>query len=295
MNRLKRIIHPQGRKALALFLYLLLLGMLAPFDWSRLLQPFPLLSVLTGMGILTASQFVKGQTWQEAALHARWNAFLAGLITSLLNLLSAFSLPSAASIDSRQLAGHLAPLLVGGLFSFLLDWLPDKNRIPDSTLHDRNQWPDSSVQNRNGRPDSTLQDRNREQVSEPATSNAMTDGTHAPAHQKNVWMSDGQEDPDTRFDVQTIQPILAAHGLTERECHVALKLMEDMPNRDIAATLFIAESTVKKHIQNLYRKCEAEDRRAFRRICLIWLQEARPQPQDANPQISKAEPQLPAD
>lgn len=56
-------------------------------------------------------------------------------------------------------------------------------------------------------------------------------------------------------------------GLTSRECHVGMKLMEDTTNKEIAAQLYISESTVKKHIQNIYQKVGASDRNSFREIC----------------------------
>lgn len=57
--------------------------------------------------------------------------------------------------------------------------------------------------------------------------------------------------------------------LTNRECHVALKLLENISNKEIAAQLYISETTVKKHIQNIYQKLGATDRNSFREIYLI--------------------------
>lgn len=56
-------------------------------------------------------------------------------------------------------------------------------------------------------------------------------------------------------------------GLTSRECHVGMKLLEEVSNKEIAAQLYISESTVKKHIQNIYQKVGATDRNSFREIC----------------------------
>jgi DNA-binding CsgD family transcriptional regulator len=62
------------------------------------------------------------------------------------------------------------------------------------------------------------------------------------------------------------QKVFAGYGLTNRECHVALKLLENMPNKEIAAQLYISEATVKKHIQNIYQKFGANDRNSFKEI-----------------------------
>ncbi len=54
--------------------------------------------------------------------------------------------------------------------------------------------------------------------------------------------------------------------LTNREFHVALKLLDNISNKEIAAQLYISEATVKKHIQNIYQKFGATDRNSFREI-----------------------------
>lgn len=62
------------------------------------------------------------------------------------------------------------------------------------------------------------------------------------------------------------QKVFVRYKLTNRECHVALKLLENIPNKEIAAQLYISEATVKKHIQNIYKKFGATDRNSFKEI-----------------------------
>src|SRR5919112_1287646 len=50
--------------------------------------------------------------------------------------------------------------------------------------------------------------------------------------------------------------------LSERELEVLALLGERDSNKEIAAHLFIAPSTVKRHTLNIYRKLEVSDRRA---------------------------------
>jgi DNA-binding CsgD family transcriptional regulator len=60
------------------------------------------------------------------------------------------------------------------------------------------------------------------------------------------------------------EKVFRAFELTRRECHVAQKILMDMSNKEIAADLYISEATVKKHIQNIYQKFGAADRKSFR-------------------------------
>lgn len=68
-------------------------------------------------------------------------------------------------------------------------------------------------------------------------------------------------------------PLLAERGFTPREIDVALRLLRNDSNKEIAEALFIAEATVKKHIQNLFKKCGAVDRIDFVRMYYQWWRE----------------------
>ncbi|HHV99249.1 MAG TPA: response regulator transcription factor, partial [Clostridiaceae bacterium] len=47
------------------------------------------------------------------------------------------------------------------------------------------------------------------------------------------------------LDPTLTQQIFIEHGLTNRECHVALKLPENISNKEIASQLYISGATVK--------------------------------------------------
>lgn len=51
--------------------------------------------------------------------------------------------------------------------------------------------------------------------------------------------------------------------LSKRELQVAYKIIEGLPNKTIAAQLFISERTVKFHCANIYRKLEIRNRAAL--------------------------------
>ncbi|MDB5086739.1 MAG: Regulatory protein luxR family [Mucilaginibacter sp.] len=65
------------------------------------------------------------------------------------------------------------------------------------------------------------------------------------------------------------------HGLTRTEILIVQKIYKGMKNIEIANTMFISEETVKKHIQNIFRKTAVQNRSALihrlqnHRKCLI--------------------------
>lgn len=78
---------------------------------------------------------------------------------------------------------------------------------------------------------------------------------------------DGEEQGQTT-DLTTIREMFdgAVHGygLTEREKEVAWLLYRGYTNRQIGEDLFIAETTVKKHVSHIYEKMKVMSRREFR-------------------------------
>ena len=60
----------------------------------------------------------------------------------------------------------------------------------------------------------------------------------------------------TVIDYQQIKKI----GLTQREHDVLIKMAEGMSNLEIAAALFLSESTIKTHVSNILFKLEAKRR-----------------------------------
>lgn len=78
---------------------------------------------------------------------------------------------------------------------------------------------------------------------------------------------DGEEQGQTT-DLTTIREMFdgAVHGygLTEREKEVAWLLYRGYTNRQIGEDLFIAETTVKKHVSHIYEKMQVMSRKEFR-------------------------------
>ncbi len=272
---MRRISHAGGVAA-----YLALVVLIMRFDPAKLLAPLPFLCILAGTVLLTGIQFKRGQSWPERLDLARWNAFLSGLLTSLVELLALFSSP-----DSFQGADALAllvealiPLLYGSILSLALDVRPkaeiekEANREPESAV------PQTVATDAGQAADDTA-DPGSDCSAEPMNPASTTDTTGTIGTIRTTGAADamyGGEIEVTgiiRVDTETAHRILTGQGFTERECHVALKLIGDVPNREIAESLYITETTVKKHIQNLFRKCGATDRRVFRQQFLAWMRD----------------------
>ncbi len=206
---------------LGVVLYILLLGILMRFNWLKILRPIPFISVVAGIFILTLSQYKKGMTKEDVLSLAQWNAFLAGLLTSLLSVLSVVS-SELDALDIMLLAENLIPLIYGSIFYLIMD-----------LYHKQNE-------------DASISEKDRQS--------------------KNIIDA---------FTPQVANPILLSKGFSSRECHVALKIMEGISNKEIAQQLFISEATVKKHVQNMFKKCDATDRQNFLSIYLTWVNESQ--------------------
>lgn len=58
--------------------------------------------------------------------------------------------------------------------------------------------------------------------------------------------------------------VMEAHTLSERELEVAWLLYRGYTNRQIGEALYIAETTVKKHVSHIYQKMDLQSRKEFR-------------------------------
>ena len=73
------------------------------------------------------------------------------------------------------------------------------------------------------------------------------------------------EKPLTRIESHELfESMMQEHGLTNRETEVAWLLYRGFTNRQIGEELFIAETTVKKHVSHIYEKMQVSGRIEFR-------------------------------
>jgi DNA-binding CsgD family transcriptional regulator len=101
----------------------------------------------------------------------------------------------------------------------------------------------------------------------------LSDQSKHTSHDSNDAYVTTETTQASSLSIQQATEVLAVHGFSPREVHVALKIIDNCTNKSIATQLYISEATVKKHIQNMFRKCGAEDRAAFIDLYKIWTAE----------------------
>lgn len=206
----------QLTKATGLLCYLGVITLLFDFNWMLLIKPRPILSVMLGMIILTASQYKKEFTKEDLAFSLKWNLIFASFLTTLMSILSFTSSRGQAYMPGWQMTEAILPMLYGSIIYLILSIM-------------------------------------------------FSDSPERSSSRKSHESQDNTDDLTVSFITEQVFRKL---GLSNRECHVALKLLENIPNKEIAAQLYISEATVKKHIQNIYQKLGATDRNSFRKIYL---------------------------
>jgi DNA-binding CsgD family transcriptional regulator len=70
-------------------------------------------------------------------------------------------------------------------------------------------------------------------------------------------------------NLKTVQPVTNLQILTLREVEILTMLDKNLLNKEIANELFISESTVKRHIANIYKKLNINNRRE----AMSWLRD----------------------
>lgn len=79
-------------------------------------------------------------------------------------------------------------------------------------------------------------------------------------HRQKESDSDSGESESSRFALR-ISSLSVSYSLTEREAEILLLLAQGRSNADMAAALFISESTVKTHLHHIYQKFGVHTRR----------------------------------
>ena len=90
-----------------------------------------------------------------------------------------------------------------------------------------------------------------------------------------IWVIFGEESSgEKKEEEREREPALEDYrgrlqelGLTRRETEVSLLVIQGMSNGEIAQELFISETTVKKHLSNVFAKLEISSRDELKKRC----------------------------
>lgn len=72
------------------------------------------------------------------------------------------------------------------------------------------------------------------------------------------------ENQSLRIDWETYQKKIGGCNLTKREAEIGYLIISDYTNAMIAAELFIAETTVKKHVSHIFEKTGTNSRKEWK-------------------------------
>ena len=89
-------------------------------------------------------------------------------------------------------------------------------------------------------------------------------------HRPTVVKKSEKTQEDVLFDKGKYLSFANSHQLTRREAEIGLLVMNGYSNMQIAETLFIAETTVKKHLSHIYEKAGISGRKEFRQSVNAW-------------------------
>lgn len=89
-------------------------------------------------------------------------------------------------------------------------------------------------------------------------------------HRQTVMEKSEKTQEDVLFDKGKYLDFANSHQLTRREAEIGLLVMNGYSNMQIAETLFIAETTVKKHLSHIYEKAGISGRKEFRQSVNAW-------------------------
>ncbi len=82
----------------------------------------------------------------------------------------------------------------------------------------------------------------------------------------NAWAAEGSQPPPRSYEEIYAKFLtrMETGALSERELEVAWLLYRGYTNRQIGEELYIAETTVKKHVSHIYQKMDVCSRKEFR-------------------------------
>lgn len=105
--------------------------------------------------------------------------------------------------------------------------------------------------------------KNRGQPSQGRTDGEKTETEAASEEHPGRKADGGQVAPEICY-MEQLEERVQSFSLSKRELEVAWLLYKGYTNRQIAEELFIAETTVKKHVTHIYEKMQVSGRKEYK-------------------------------
>lgn len=210
------------KKLIAILVYLFIMSYLLDFKLAQLFDLKQLFLVLTGMFILFLPGYRRGESMRPYAKQLARCAIFASYIQTFILLFNVLSTPITLEELPKEAALGCRPLLYG-----ICLWV-----ILSAESGEKNPTKPDSLQAYNNNPPDT------------DSAKASHDNHHKPEPSKEIRTLTASEAYESYRKL----------GLTNREAEIAIQICKGLSNAEIAAELCISETTVKKHISNIFDK-----------------------------------------
>lgn len=203
---------------LSIVLYIVILACSLDFDIFKLIDMRLISLTLIGTVILTVPFYKKGLGYRELLYIFGRKSIETGFIQTFLLLFSRLQNESGYDRLLGDIALCFRPLLYGFCLFILLAERED-------------------------------------QAQSAAAENEMRDGganEAAPDREKTV--GENTDGKASGKDIYTLPEFVRAYGLTRRETEITGLILQGKSNAEIGGELFISETTVKKHVSNIFEK-----------------------------------------
>lgn len=209
------------KKLTAILIYIFIMSSLLEFEFFQLFDLKQLILVLIGMFILFLPGYKRGESMSDYASQLAGCAIFASYIQTFILLFIVLSTQITLEQLPKEAALSCRPLLYGICLWMILSGETQKKPNPSQT-----------------------------NLNQAEPEQAVTDNTHhtkPPQEYAGITASEAYE-------------ICRQLGLTNRESELALLICKGLSNAEIAAELSISETTVKKHVSNIFEKLQISKR-----------------------------------
>ncbi len=220
------------KKLTAILIYIFIMSALLEFEFFQLFDLKQIILVLIGMFILFLPGYKHGESMSDYAGQLAGCAIFASYIQTFILLFTVLSTQITLEQLPKEAALSCRPLLYGICLWMILSGETQKKQNPSQTDINQTESKQTGIDNT--------------QHTEPTQEYARVTASEA---------------------YETCREL----GLTNREAELALLICKGLSNAEIAAELSISETTVKKHVSNIFEKLQISKREEILKEILKFI------------------------